>query len=157
MFSKCIAVAAMVSLPVLASAQAPAYPPSSAADTAAPAPKPTASAAPSIDFSGILFGNYQYRGDEGPQKSQNRFDVERAYLTFRMSAGKRTNIRITTDLFQQTTSGNDAYYRGWIVRAKYAYLQYNYLDSPDWKAHARVGLLQTVFIEHDEQFWPRWI
>ena len=155
MFSKCIAVAALLSLPALAAAQAPAANQSSrSADTAATAPKP---AAPAIDFSGILFGNYQYRGDEGPSKSQNRFDVERAYLTFRMAAGKRTNIRITTDLFQQTAAGNDAYYRGWVIRAKYAYLQYNYLETKNWKANARIGLLQTVFIEHDEQFWPRWI
>ncbi|HMA21283.1 MAG TPA: hypothetical protein VKO87_10800, partial [Gemmatimonadaceae bacterium] len=98
-----------------------------------------------------------YRGDAGPARSSNRFDVERVYLTFRMPAGERTSIRVTTDLFQQTTPGNDSYYRGWTVRAKYAYLQYNYLNGPDWKANARVGLLHTVFIDHDEQFWPRWV
>jgi hypothetical protein len=43
------------------------------------------------------------------------------------------------------------------VRAKYAYLQYNYRNASDWKANARVGILHTVFIDHDEQFWPRWI
>lgn len=156
MVAKCITVAALVSAPVMALAQAPVYPPSASADSAAPSPA-APSAAPPVDFSGVLFGNYQYRGDAGPSKSQNRFDVERAYLTFRMSAGKRTHVRITTDLFQQTTAGNDTYYRGWVIRAKYAYLQYNYLDTRDWKANARVGLLQNVFIEHDEQFWPRWI
>src|SRR5215203_5894850 len=129
MSSKRIAFAALLSLPVCVSAQATGYPPSVAADTAAPAPKSAPAATPAIDFSGILFGNYQYRGDAGPSKSQNRFDVERAYLTFRMAAGKRTSIRITTDLFQQATAGNDAYYRGWVIRAKYAYLQYNYLDT----------------------------
>ncbi|MEO8575424.1 MAG: hypothetical protein ABI556_01930 [Gemmatimonadales bacterium] len=157
MFSKFIVTIALLSISVVGSAQAPAYPPSAPADTTAPAAKPAAPATPAIDFSGILFANYQYRGDAGPSKSQNRFDVERAYLTFRMSAGKRTNVRITTDLFQQTTTGNDSYYRGWVVRAKYAYLQYNYLDKPDWKANSKIGLLHTVFIDHDEQFWPRWI
>ena len=156
MFSKCIAAAALLSLPVWASAQAPSYPPSPPADTTTPAAKPAAPAPPPIDFSGIFFAHYLYRGDAAAE-SANRFDVERAYLTFRVNAGKRTSLRITTDLFQQTATGSDAFYRGWVVRAKYAYLQYNYLDTPDWKAHARLGLLQTVFIEHDESFWPRWI
>jgi len=151
--AKLLAVAVAITFPALASSQAPtAYPPK---DTASAQPKPAA--APAIDFSGILFANYQYRGDRGPAKSSNRFDVERAYLTFRMPAGEKLAIRVTADLFQQTTPGNDSYYRGWTFRAKYAYLQYNYLNGPDWRAHARIGLLQTVFIEHDEQFWPRWI
>ena len=124
-------------------------------DTATAAAK--SPALPPIDFSGILFGNYQYRGDNGPAKSSNKFDLERAYLTFRMPAGDHASIRITTDVFQQTSSGNDAFYRGWVVRAKYAYLQYNYLRRDDWKANARIGLLHTVFIDHDENFWPRWI
>lgn len=122
-----------------------------------PAAKPPAPTVPPIDFSGIIFGNFQYRGDKGPAKGSNRFDVERVYLTFRMPAGERTSIRVTTDIFQQTTPGNDSYYRGWVVRAKYAYLQYNYLNGTDWKGNARIGLLHTVFIDHDEQFWPRWI
>ena len=157
MSSKFIAVAGLLLLPAVASAQAPSYPPSPPPDTTTAAPKPAAPAAPAIDFSGILYANYQYRGDAGPSKGQNRFDVERAYLTFRMPAGKRASIRITTDLFQQTATGSDAFYRGWVIRAKYAFLQYQYIDTPDWKAHARLGLLQTVFIEHDEVFWPRWI
>ena len=76
--------------------------------------------APPIDFSGILFANFQYRGDKGPAKASNRFDVERVYLTFRMPAGEHTSVRVTTDVFQQTTPGNDSYYprgrsasRGW--------------------------------------------
>ena len=157
MFSKLVVTIAVLSLPAVTLAQAPTYPPAPPADTAAPAAKPAAPATPAIDFSGILYANYQYRGDAGPAKAQNKFDVERAYLTFRMSAGKRTTVRITTDVFQQTTTGNDSYYRGWVVRAKYAYLQYNYIDTKEWKANARLGLLQTVFIEQDEQFWPRWI
>jgi len=121
------------------------------------AAKPAAPVPPPIDFSGILFANFQYRGDKGPAHASNKFDVERAYLTFRMPAGERTSVRVTADLFQQTASGSDSYYRGWVLRAKYAYLQYNYLNGKDWKALARVGLLHTVLIDHDEQFWPRWI
>lgn len=149
-----LAAAVLLLVPSLAEGQTG---PASPADTAsAPATKPAAPAPAPLDFSGIMFAHYQYRGDAAAE-SANRFDVERAYLTFRLAAGKRTSVRITTDLFQQTTTGNDAYYRGWTVRAKYAYLQYNYVDTPDWRAYARIGLLQTVFIEHDEQFWPRWV
>jgi hypothetical protein len=146
-----VALAVVIALPASVIAQTPV---TAAQDTAATSPKPPA---PSVDFSGTLFANYQYRGDRGPTKSANRFDLERAYLTFRMPAGERAGIRITTDVFQQTTTGSDAYYRGWSVRAKYAYLQYNYLAGSEWRANARIGLLQTVFIEHDEIFWPRWI
>jgi hypothetical protein len=123
------------------------------ADSAGYPPKP---AAPSFDFSGIIFANYQYRTEDAADDA-NKFDVERAYLTFRVSAGERTSVRITTDLYQQTSSAGDAFYRGWAVRAKYAYLQYNYLTGPALNAAARIGLLHTVFVEHDETFWPRWL
>jgi hypothetical protein len=111
---------------------------------------------PALDFSGTLFANYQYRGERAAH-SANKFDIERAYLTFRLAAGDRASVRVTADVFQQTTSGADAYYRGWTLRAKYAYLQYNFLSGKEWRAVARGGLLHTVFIDHDEQFWPRWI
>ncbi|HEY3257655.1 MAG TPA: hypothetical protein VGJ64_02270, partial [Gemmatimonadaceae bacterium] len=143
-------------VPMVASSQA--YPPPAPRDSTRDTTRVKQVApAPPLDFSGILFANYQYRGDAGPAKAQNKFDVERVYLTFRLPAGERTSVRITTDLFQQTTAGNDSYYRGWVVRAKYAYLQYNYLNGRNWKALARIGLLHTVFIDYDEQFWPRWI
>jgi hypothetical protein len=103
---------------------------------------------PRVSVSGIVFANYQYQ--LRPGGSANRFDLERAYLTARGPLGRRTSFRVTTDVFQQT---RDTVNRSWQVRAKYAYLQYNYLRS----ALARLGLLQTVFIEHDETFWPRWI
>lgn len=146
-------ILASLLFPALASGQAP--PPAASDTVSPPAAKPPAPV-PSIDFSGIVFAHYQYRTDAAARDA-NRFDVERAYLTFRMPAGERTSVRITTDLYQQTTSGSDAFYRGWSVRAKYAYLQYNYLTGSKFKALARIGLLHTVFIEHDETFWPRWI
>ena len=117
----------------------------------------TPAPAPRIDFSGVLFANYQYRRDRGAQHGANRFDVERAYLTFRMPAGERASVRITTDLFQQQSSGSDAYYKGWTLRAKYAYLQYDYLKRSGLTAVARIGLVHNVFIDHDESFWPRWV
>jgi hypothetical protein len=103
---------------------------------------------PRVAVSGVVFANYQYH--LRPRGSANRFDLERAYLTARGPLGSRTSFRVTTDVFQQT---RDTVNRSWTVRAKYAYLQYDYLRN----AFARLGLLQTVFIEHDESFWPRWI
>lgn len=148
LITRFLLVAAAVLAPITLPAQ---NPPKS--DSAAYPPKP---AAPSLDFSGILFANYQYRTEDAADHA-NKFDVERAYLTFRLSAGERTSVRITTDLYQQTNAPGDAFYRGWAVRAKYAYLQYNYLTGPSVSAAARIGLLHTVFIEHDETFWPRWL
>src|SRR6266404_7648085 len=138
----------LLALPLAISAQQPtdttrpAPPPP---DTTRPAPPPPAPAPAvvsiPVDFSGVLYANYQYRGDKGPAKSSNKFDLERAYLTFRMPAGDRASIRITADVFQQTTTPNDNFYRGWVVRAKYAYLQYDFLKSASgWNALARGGL-----------------
>jgi hypothetical protein len=125
-------------------------------DTTKPAPPPATVSVP-IDFSGVLYANFQYRGDAGAAKSTNKFDLERAYLTFRMAAGDRASIRVTADVFQQTTTPNDAFYRGWVIRAKYAYLQYDLIKSASWNANIRGGLLHNVVIDHVESFWPRWI
>ena len=126
------------------------------ADTTKPAAKITIP----LDFSGVVFGNYQYQGAAGPNKGQNKFDVERAYLTFKMPAGDRASIRITGDLYQQTTPGNDSYYKGWMLRAKYAYLQYDFLKATkpsDLAFTSRIGLVHTMLIDHEENFWPRWM
>ena len=129
------------------------------ADTTKPAPPPPAATVSiPVDFSGVIYANFQYRGDAGAAKSTNKFDLERAYLTFRMPAGDRASIRITADVFQQTTPPNDVFYRGWVIRAKYAYLQYDYLKSATgWNGLVRGGLLHNVVIDHVESFWPRWI
>jgi hypothetical protein len=121
-----------------------------------PAPPPQV-AAPAFSFSGVLYANYQYRGDEGPSRSANKFDLERAYLTFRIPAGDRASVRVTADVFQQQATGSDAFYRGWVMRAKYAFLQYDFLKSANWNGFVRGGLVQTVVIEHVESFWPRWL
>jgi hypothetical protein len=148
-----IGILSAFAAPLVLAAQQPA-------DTTKPAPPPApapASVSIPVDFSGVLYANFQYRGDKGAQKAQNKFDLERAYLTFRMPAGDRASIRITADVFQQGTTPNDAFYRGWVIRAKYAYLQYDYLKSASWNAVARAGLIHNVVIDHIESFWPRWI
>ena len=151
-----LGVIAALATPFALAAQQPA-------DTTRPAPPPLPPTPPAtavsipVDFSGVLYANFQYRADKGPSKSQNKFDIERAYLTFRMPAGDRASIRITADVFQQTATPNDAFYRGWVIRAKYAYLQYDYLKSASWNGLARAGLIHNVVIDHVESFWPRWI
>jgi hypothetical protein len=143
-----------LALPFALAAQQPT-PDTTKRDTAKPAPPPPVSVP--VDFSGVIYANYQYRVDQGAPNPSNKFDLERAYLTFRMPAGDRASIRITADVFQQTGNGPDAFYRGWVIRAKYAYLQYDLLKSAYWNANIRGGLLHNVVIDHIEQFWPRWI
>lgn len=138
-------------------AQPPAPAASDTLPTPAPASPPPATKAPAFEFSGVMFANYQYRLDRGASRGANKFDPERIYLNFRMPAGDRASVRVTTDLFQQTRSGSDQYYRGWVLRAKYAYFQYDYLKRGGLTAVARLGLVHNAFIDHDESFWPRWI
>lgn len=123
-------------------------------DTAAKAPPP-----PRADLSGVLFANFQYGGPAG-SRSSNRFEAERAYLTVRGRLNDRASIRVTADVYQQRDTTRDDYYGGWTFRAKYAFLQYELLtgDHPSrFRANARLGVLNTVVVEHEESFWPRWI
>ena len=127
---------------------------------AAPAASPPAASAsaPSLNFSGVLFGNYSYQLRTTPSQLRNQannsFVIDRAYLNFRMAAGERTSIRITTDVYQTSDSATNAY----TVRAKYAYLQY---DAPKLSNGAavmgRIGILQNVIIEHTDSFWQRYL
>ncbi len=152
--------AILVAVPIGSGAQQPPAPPATnpPVDTPPPPkPDPAPPAVPAVNFSGVLYANFQYRGDEGPARSTNKFDLERAYFTFRMPAGDRASVRLTADVFQQQATGADAFYRGWVVRAKYAFLQYDFLKGATWNGLVRGGLLQTVVIEHVESFWPRWI
>lgn len=119
-----------------------------------------------IDFSGTLFANYQFRTDSAARvatagQPANKFDLQRVYLTFRMPAGERASIRVTTDMFQQANSPANAFYAGWAVRLKYAYLQYDFTTAlagvDGLGATGRVGMLHTVVIEHVDSFWPRWL
>jgi hypothetical protein len=122
----------------------------------AAAPQP-ASPSP-LSFSGVIFGSYNYQLPTTPaqfrNQTNNSFVIDRAYLTFRIAAGDRTSIRITTDVFQSADSTGNAY----TVRAKYAYLQY---EAPKFSNGAqvtgRIGILQNVLIEHQEAFWPRYL
>jgi hypothetical protein len=117
---------------------------------------PTSAAAPAdtarVTVSGLLYLNYQYR--LRPAGGANRFDVDRAYLTASGPLGGRVSFRLTTDVYEVP---GDTLDRSWQIRAKYAFLQYDYSRSAAWPAWTRLGMLHTVFIDHDETFWPRWI
>ena len=133
--------------------------------TTGDAPRPVT---PLLDFSGVIYGNYRYTYDDATKNANggnatNKFDVERVYLNFRMPAGEDGSIRVTTDVFNNSISGTSCVgcYAGWNVRLKYAYFQYNFLHdiggSKGFNAVARVGMLHTALIDHQEGFWPRWV
>ncbi|MBA3889445.1 MAG: hypothetical protein H0X64_02845 [Gemmatimonadaceae bacterium] len=86
----------------------------------------------------------------GPREDFNQFALERVYVTVRGPVAPRTAFRVTTDVFQ-AGDGN-----GWAVRMKYAYLDYA-LTRGRWATRLRAGMLQTVAIEHQETYWPRWL
>ena len=117
-----------------------------------PGQPPPSTPPPASPFSGIVFGNYQYHAEYAPDGSTgaNRFDLDRAYLTYRLAAGSRAGVRVTADLFKSPTTGYD-------LRLKYAYLQYDFLRRADLSAFVRAGILHTVEIDHEENYWPRWI
>ena len=152
-------VALVVASPLSAQSTSPA--PASAPGTAAPASTPAASQAPAptaLNFSGVMFGSYNYQLPTSPAGLTNQLDnafiLDRAYLNFRMAAGDRTSIRITTDVYQTSEGTPNAY----TIRAKYAYLQY---DAPKFANGAsllgRIGILHNVVIDHQENFWPRYL
>lgn len=163
MLSARIQPLAVMALLVAAPLSAQTGVPTPRPDTAAPAPvsvhSPSPSPAPaSLNFSGVIFGNYNYQVPTTPSgfanQADNAFILDRAYLNFRMPAGDRTSIRITTDIYQTSEATPNAY----TIRAKYAYLQY---DAPRFANGAsllgRVGILHNVVIDHEESFWPRYL
>jgi hypothetical protein len=108
----------------------------------------------SIEFSGILYPQFVYGGTKG-NRSQNRFDVERAYLNVRAKVADRTSIRLTSDIYRPAAGAS------YTLRAKYAYVQYDYwlagAGYMNTTAQARLGMQQTVVIDQEEQYWPRYI
>jgi hypothetical protein len=109
-------------------------------------------------FSGTVFGNYNYQlpttSNQFANQNNNAFVVDRAYLTFRMSAGEHVSVRVTTDIYQSSETAPNAY----TVRAKFAYLQYDGTrQASGAQLTGRVGIIQNVVVDHFENFWPRYI
>jgi hypothetical protein len=149
-------------LPILAlgtfALSAPLAAQTAAPDTSKARPQPAQVTLPPLNFSGVLFGSYNYQLPTTPNQfvnqANNQFILDRAYLTFRMPAGDHTSIRVTTDVYQTTETTPNAY----TVRAKYAYLQYDGTKAANGsQLTGRIGILQNVFIDHEEQFWPRYL
>jgi hypothetical protein len=121
---------------------------------------------PALDFSGVIFANYHVRTDSAARalnsgRAANRFDVQRVYLNFRMPAGDRVSIRVTTDVFFPNNPPGNTIFSGMAVRLKYAYLQYNAATNlagvDGLGAVVRLGMLHNVIIEHIDAHWPRWL
>lgn len=118
----------------------------------------TPAAAPTLNFSGLIFGSYNFQEAPTPsplnRQIDNSFIVDRAYLNFRMAAGDHGSIRITTDVYQTTEGTPNAY----TIRAKYAYFQYDGDKAANGaQIVGRVGVLHNVVIDHVESFWPRYL
>ena len=127
--------------------------------TAAQAPAATQPAVPPLSVSGVVFGSYNYQLATTPAQLTNQIDngfiIDRAYLNFRAPAGDRLSVRLTTDVYQTSETNAQIAY---TIRAKYAYLQYDVPRSASGSGmFARLGILQTVVIEHIESFWPRYL
>jgi hypothetical protein len=121
---------------------------------------------PAIDFSGVIFTNFQTRSDSTARaqnggNNSSKFDVERVYLTFRMPAGERFSIRATTEILNNNDASTNSFYKGWAMRIKYAYLQWafanNILGADGLNATARIGMLHNIIIDQEENFWPRYL
>jgi hypothetical protein len=130
-------------------------------DAPPPAPAAAKPATPGLDFSAWVFGDFQDQADDAAKaanggSSPNKFDIGRAYLTFKGPLGDRASYRVTTDIKQG--GGTDSY-KGWFVRLKYAFLQYDYMkpNADGASAFARLGVLHTVVVDHEENFWPRFM
>jgi hypothetical protein len=107
-------------------------------------------------FSGVLYLNYQYGGPTTNQ-SANRFDVDRAYLNFRAGAGSRDSIRVTVDVSSSATRRSMTSTPGGAVRIKYAFLSHQFVGAgpSTTRLFGRIGILQTVIIDKEEQYWNR--
>jgi hypothetical protein len=124
-----------------------------------------AQSAPAIDFSGLMFGSYNVRQDSAAKatlggKAPNQFGIDRVYLTWRMPAGDNGQVRVTTDVFQNTNNATNGYYQGWTIRIKYAYFQYTALRGALGEGSSltgRVGALHNVIIDQVEVLWPRYL
>jgi hypothetical protein len=145
-----------VTLAALLAATSPLAAQNAARDSSKSAQSQPVAVPSPLNFSGVIFGSYNYTLPTTPTTLavDNQFIVDRAYLTFRMPAGDRTSIRITTDVYQTSEANPNAY----TVRAKYAYLQYEGQKGADGaQLLGRLGILHNVVIDHEENFWPRYL
>ena len=148
------ALCVLVILAVAVPAAAPGQQPTGGSAPATPAQPSTVNLP--IEFSGVLYPQFIYGGAKGNgTRSANRFELERAYLNARAKISDRASIRLTGDVYRPAPGAS------YTMRAKYAYAQYDYWMNGEGmlgaNGQARLGMQQTVIVEQEEQFWPRWI
>lgn len=95
-----------------------------------------------VRMSGLFLGSWSM--DLGPEAaSNNRFEVNRAYLTFSGALSERVSGRITTDAIREDGEELE-------VRLKYAYAAYRRPGAP---ITIRFGMTHTPFLEYEEALW----
>lgn len=95
-----------------------------------------------VRMSGLFLGSWSI--DLGPEAaSNNRFELNRAYVTFSGALSERVSGRITTDAIREDGEELE-------VRLKYAYAAYRPKDTP---VTIRFGLTHTPFLEYEEALW----
>jgi hypothetical protein len=149
-------------LPVLALLPALLAAPASAQDRPAPRdPAPRDSAPRLPEVGGVLFLSFVSGGTAAERRagSPSRFDVDRAYITVRSPSSERLGYRVTADIFQQRDSTRDGYYRGWAFRAKFAQAHFDVVQRrpSGLRVQARMGMMPTHVLDHEETHWPRGI
>jgi hypothetical protein len=135
---------------VLIGASAPAGAQVTAAEGATPAAD-----APSVRVGGTIFLDYTTALDpkvtdaDGNRVSQSAFNVGRAYLNVTGQLNHVFAFRVTPDIVRETGTGSSS--TGSLdVRLKYGYLQANLDDWMPRGTYARVGMIQTPWIEFED-------
>ena len=120
---------------------------------------------PGVEISGLMFGSFSTRTDSASRAAwggerPNAFSVDRIYVNIKAPAGDNGAFRLTTDIYQNTSSATNAYYQGWAIRMKYAWFQYTMLRDHFGKGSSligRVGSVHNIVIDQVEGPWPRYL
>lgn len=114
-----------------------------------------------VKTSGVVYLDYIYDVDDlGKGEGFNRFDIERAYLSFDSNIAENAKVRVRTDVYNNTKSvsftsgdGKDvkvgSYYDGWTVRIKNAYVDLKMIPMTT----VSFGVIGTPWIPAVEGAW----
>jgi hypothetical protein len=120
---------------------------------------------PPVGWSGVFWASMSVATDSastavngGHERTQ--FNLDRLYLTLRLPINQDAFVRVTTDISASPPSQATSP-RGWALRVKYAYLHYDlwrHIGGVEGLTLAgRIGILHTVAIDHEEQYWARYL
>ncbi len=99
-----------------------------------------------VSISGQIFGAYSYSTFGTNGKDANKFDMERSFLTVRVSLSDSWATQITTDLYRG--SDTNTYYKGLGTRMRFIFLEHN-IDN--WQF--RFGMIPGLFYTVEELGW----